>query len=953
MLRISILFFLVFSTLFSQENFPINGVRQTNQTLYAFTNVDIYIDYNTKINNGTLIVFKDKIFDIGKNIKIPKQAQVIDLTGHSICPSFIDIYSEYGQIKTNNESTLSSWNQALKIEFDAVKNFKINKKDAEKFIKNGFGVLNTLRKDGIIRGSSCLLTLSYNNPHESILQNQSSLCLSFKKGNSKTPYPKSLMGSIALIRQAYYDLDWYKNQKKSYNQSLEAFKKKYNQIKIFEVSEYNSIFRAAQIASEFKDNYIYKTAGDEYQRADEIKNLGVKLIVPINFPSISIHNDPYKNLDISLKQLKHVDTAPYNIPILVNKGIDLAITCDGIEDFSKFYKNIRKIISLGLDKSDILKALTYNPANFLNIYNEIGSIEKNKKANFLIFSGDLFSKNFTIHQNWINGQKFDIQNLVDIKLFGKYIFTNSQKDTCKIILKNKKVNFSVKKDTSDYVEIKKYNFTKNRLSFIKDGIFYNGVIVDSIIQGEAYDSLGNWLNWKLVKINDQSKSSKETNKKISKVEHSPILFPNMAYGNTHQPKQESILFKNATIWTNEVRGIIQNCDIAIENGRIISVDKNLDKSIFKSNSEVKIIDASDKHITSGIIDEHSHIAIKNGVNEGTQAVTAEVRIGDVINPNDINIYRQLAGGVTIAQLLHGSANPIGGQSAIIKLKWGEMAEQLKYKHAKPFIKFALGENVKQSNWGHKYKTRFPQTRMGVEQIIYDAFVKAEEYRDKQKEYTKYKNIPKPRRNLELDPLVEILNKERFITCHSYIQSEILMLMHLAERFNFTINTFTHILEGYKVAEKLKEHGANASTFSDWWAYKFEVNDAIPHNAALLTQAGVNTAINSDDAEMGRRLNQEAAKMIKYGNMTQEDAWKSVTLNPAIMLHIDQYVGSLKKNKDADIVIWSSNPLSNYAIVEKTYIEGRCYYSIEKDLEHREKIKKEKARLLHKLSKEDK
>tara|TARA_Y100000589_G_scaffold145041_2_gene138670 strand:- start:945 stop:3806 length:2862 start_codon:yes stop_codon:yes gene_type:complete len=953
MLRISILFFLVFSTLFSQENFPINGVRQTNQTLYAFTNVDIYIDYNTKINNGTLIVFKDKIFDIGKNIKIPKQAQVIDLTGHSICPSFIDIYSEYGQIKTNNESTLSSWNQALKIEFDAVRNFKINKKDAEKFIKNGFGVLNTLRKDGIIRGSSCLLTLSYNNPHESILQNQSSLCLSFKKGSSKTPYPKSLMGSIALIRQAYYDLDWYKNQKNTYNQSMEAFKKKYNQIKIFEVSEYNSIFRAAQIASEFKDNYIYKTAGDEYQRADEIKSLGVKLIVPINFPSISIHNDPYKNLDISLKQLKHVDTAPYNIPILINKGIDLAITCDGIEDFSKFYKNIQKIISLGLDKSDILKALTYNPANFLNIYNEIGSIEKNKKANFLIFSGDLFSKNFTIHQNWINGQKFDIQNLVDIKLFGKYIFTDSQQDTCKIILKNKKVNFSVKKDTSDYVEIKKYNFTKNRLSFIKDGVFYNGVIVDSIIQGEAYDSLGNWLNWKLVKINDQSKSSKETNKKISKVEHSPILFPNMAYGNTHQPKQESILFKNATIWTNEVRGIIQNCDIAIENGRIISVDKNLDKSIFKSNSKVKIIDASDKHITSGIIDEHSHIAIKNGVNEGTQAVTAEVRIGDVINPNDINIYRQLAGGVTIAQLLHGSANPIGGQSAIIKLKWGEMAEQLKYKHAKPFIKFALGENVKQSNWGHKYKTRFPQTRMGVEQIIYDAFVKAEEYRDKQKEYTKYKNIPKPRRNLELDPLVEILNKERFITCHSYIQSEILMLMHLAERFNFTINTFTHILEGYKVAEKLKEHGANASTFSDWWAYKFEVNDAIPHNAALLTQAGVNTAINSDDAEMGRRLNQEAAKMIKYGNMTQEEAWKSVTLNPAIMLHIDQYVGSLKKNKDADIVIWSSNPLSNYAIVEKTYIEGRCYYSIEKDLEHREKIKKEKARLLHKLSKEDK
>ena len=426
----------------------------------------------------------------------------------------------------------------------------------------------------------------------------------------------------------------------------------------------------------------------------------------------------------------------------------------------------------------------------------------------------------------------------------------------------------------------------------------------------------------------------------------------MAYGLEQQPEQKSILFKNATVWTNESRGVINNCDVAIQNGKILSVGQDLSTNIFK-NKNFEIIDLTGKHITCGIIDEHSHIAISGGVNESGQAVTSEVRIGDVINANDINIYRQLAGGVTTAQLLHGSANPIGGQSAVIKLRWGQLAGKLKFKKAKPFIKFALGENVKQSNWGDDKTTRFPQTRMGVEQIVFDRFIQARQYEKEWKEYErmsswKKKKTPQPRKDLELDALVEILNKKRFITCHSYIQSEINMLMHIADSLGFQINTFTHILEGYKVADKLKAHGANASTFSDWWAYKYEVNDAIPYNASLLLKMGVNTSVNSDDAEMGRRLNQEAAKLVKYGGISQEEAWKSVTLNPAKMLHIDQYVGSLRKNKDADIVIWSYNPLSMYSIVEQTYIDGRCYFDIETDLDHREKIKKETARLLKKL-----
>ena len=266
--------------------------------------------------------------------------------------------------------------------------------------------------------------------------------------------------------------------------------------------------------------------------------------------------------------------------------------------------------------------------------------------------------------------------------------------------------------------------------------------------------------------------------------------------------------------------------------------------------------------------------------------------------NDINIYRQLSGGVTTAQLLHGSANPIGGQSAVIKFRWGSAPEEMKLEGADGFIKFALGENVKQSNWGDFERIRFPQTRMGVEQVFYDHFHQAKAYEQAWKEYNTLSLSEKrrtiaPREDLEMNTLVEILNKERFITCHSYVQSEINMLMKVADSMGFTLNTFTHILEGYKVADKMKEHGAGGSTFSDWWAYKFEVNDAIPYNAALLQDMGVLTAINSDDAEMARRLNQEAAKAVKYGKATEEEAWKMVTLNPAKLLHIDHLVGSIK------------------------------------------------------------
>ena len=429
---------------------------------------------------------------------------------------------------------------------------------------------------------------------------------------------------------------------------------------------------------------------------------------------------------------------------------------------------------------------------------------------------------------------------------------------------------------------------------------------------------------------DDKKEDKNNAEKVS-----PITYPNKAFGFAELPKQETLLFKNATVWTNEKDGVLNNTDVLIKNGKIAKIGQNL------SDSSATVIDATGKHLTAGVIDEHSHIAAAS-INEGGQNSSAEVTIEDVVDDTDIDIYRNLAGGVTSIQILHGSANPIGGRSAIIKLKWGETANNLIYNNSPKFIKFALGENVKQSNW--ESYSRFPQTRMGVEQLFIDYFSRA-------KEYDALKKSGKPyRKDLEMETLAEILNKERFISCHSYVQSEINMLMKVADKFNFNINTFTHILEGYKVADKMKAHGVGGSTFSDWWSYKYEVNDAIPYNAAIMHDAGVTVAINSDDAEMSRRLNQEAAKSVKYGGISEEEAWKFVTLNPAKLLHIDDRVGSIKVGKDADVVLWTDHPLSIYAKAEKTIIEGVTYFDLKRDELMRDAIMREKSDLINEMLK---
>ena len=932
----------------AQEYFPNNeSVQNKNNNFTAFTNAKIFVTPTQVIEKGTLIIQNGKVIGAGVDLQIPKNCKIVNLEGKYVYPSFIDIYTSFGIEKPKKSTTSDGdsydtkrigyyWNESIKSEVNAFENFNYDQTKAEEYLKAGFGVVGTHVQDGVARGSGTLIALNNSDKSLRLLSNKISNHFGFTRSmTTNQSYPSSLMGMMALLRQMYLDMNWYKNgNSKTKDASLEALINNQNLVQIFTTEDKLNSVRAAKIAKEFRLNYVLKGGGNEFERIDEIKNTNSKFIIPINFPEAYDVSNSFLSDQIDLSDLRFWNQAPTNLKVLSDNNVVFALTTDKLKKTEDFRVNLLKAIKYGFDKTKALEALTTIPASIMGKSNEIGSLNKGSFANFVITSGAIFDEKTVLYENWVQGNKFVVNDMTTIDIRGNYDLTidtntykwkidgeiatpkseitdvNSKKINSKITIAANWITASMKSNDS-------INDRFSRLS----GYIENA----QKLSGKAILANGKEVKWAAIKtspflvVKDSSKADKP-NLVL------PVTFPNIAYGNNKKPSQQTILFKNATVWTNEKEGILVDTDVLVKDGKIAAIGKNIEDS-----NAVKI-DTKGKHLTSGIIDEHSHIAISKGVNEGGHNSSAEVTIQDVVNSEDINIYRDLAGGVTTSQLLHGSANPIGGCSAIVKWKWGLSADEMLYKNQPKFIKFALGENVKQSNMSRS-SNRFPQSRMGVEQVFTDYFQRAKEYDLTWKAYNSNPKKDKsnaPRVDLELQNIAEIINKERFITCHSYVQSEILMMMNVAEKFNFRVNTFTHILEGYKVADRMKEHGVGASTFSDWWAYKFEVNDAIPYNGAIMHNQGLLVAFNSDDAEMSRRLNQEAGKAVKYGNVPEVEAWKFVTLNPAKLLHIDDKVGSIKVGKDADVVLWSANPLSIYAKAEKTLIEGVVYYDIAKD-----------------------
>ena len=953
---------------------PQNGVVSSTPQCIAFTNAKIYVSPQQIIEEGTILIKNDKIVSVGKKVKIPSNAIVIDCSNKVIIPSFIELYSNLGLVsKPKNEKSGSGayyWNETIHPEYDASKDFQIDSKSADNLIKMGFGLALTHQQDGIVRGSAAFISLGNSDVNKQLIQSQAGIVYSFNKGNSSNSYPSSQMGAIALLRQAFYDLEFYHSTTPvERNISLEEWKKKLVLPGFFKSEDKWEILRADKIAKEFNQSWNYIGTGKEYAWLPSSKKLNGTVIIPINYPDAYDVKDPYIAKQIPLSDLKHWELAPSNAKILSENNISFAFTADGISKPELFWTNLRKTLSRGSTVEQVLSALTTKPAEILGMSQQLGDLNAGKLASFVVYSDDPFLKDGSVLSSWILGKEQVVTNEIQNDIRGTYVLTVAKKEytfeltggkekpngkltsykttvdsktnlsrndtiyqTMQVVLRDNDVVFQFNLDDNNFSG----NLSLHGKPMGKDG---------GIIEGDALLPDGRFVYFAATRTKISKDKDEKAEFKIDSSFIGDVWFPNMGFGSDTLPKSNSFVFEHVTAWTNEEEGIVSDVSVVIENGKIKYVGK--DKINYPKNAIV--IDGSGKHLTNGIIDEHSHIAISKGVNEGSQAITAEVSIADVVNSDDINIYRQLAGGVTSAQLLHGSANPIGGQSALIKLKWGHRPEDLLIKNAPGFIKCALGENVKQSNWGDYNTSRFPQTRMGVEQVFYDGFHRARKY---QKEWESYqlKGGVKPRKDLELEVLSQILAQKRFITCHSYVQSEINMLMHVADSMGIRINTFTHILEGYKLADKMKKHGVGGSTFSDWWAYKFEVNDAIPYNAKLMADQGVVVSINSDDAEMGRRLNQEAAKSIKYGGMSEVEAWKMVTLNPAKLLHLDDRLGSIKNGKDADLVLWDSNPLTTTAKVDLTMIDGAIFFERKEDEILQKRNDTERARIISKMLK---
>jgi imidazolonepropionase-like amidohydrolase len=988
-------FFLSFSFAIAQTTFPANDVADPRNNVFAFTNATIVKDGTTTLTNATLVIREGKIISAGNNVDVPKDAVIIDCKGKYIYPSFIDIYSDYGipvaertrngfdfraptQMNSNTKGAYD-WNQAIKPETDASKIFAADDGKAKPLRDLGFGTVLTHEKDGIARGTGVIVTLANEKENLVIVKEKASAHYSLSKGNSTQSYPGSLMGVIALLRQTYLDGQWYKSKpaKEGLNLSLQAWNDNQSLPQIFEANDKWNDVRADRIGDEFGVQYIIKGGGNEYQRIDDIAATKASFILSLNYPQAMDVEDPNDARFVSLADMKHWELAPTNPAAFEKANITFCLTTADLKDVKQFTANLRKAFDNGLSEAKAFDALTKIPATLLNVYDKVGSLDAGKLANFLITSGPIFNEKTVIIQNWIQGKKYgvkedewnDVKGIYNLTLTSangtsNYVLDVKSNSSASVIAKDTlttkfnydgkliALSFSAqaerKRSMRDTTE-KNAASPRRRSGGERTGASFllSGVSNGDVWNGNGEDSAGNRITW-TANFSKASPSTTDTAKKKFPPHVGKIIYPFDGYGWDELPKQENILIKNATVWTSEQEARLENTDVLVKNGKIVQVGKNL------SDASAKTIDGTGKYLTAGIIDEHSHIAAAS-INEGAHSVTSEVRIGDNLNPEDISIYRELSGGVTSAHILHGSANSIGGQTQLIKLRWGVDDEGLKFKNWDPFIKFALGENVKRTT--SQNNNRFPDTRMGVEEVMMDAFTRAKDYENEMKAAdanNKKKGASTTvRRDLQLDALVEILNKKRFITCHSYVQSEITALMRVADKFGFTVNTFTHILEGYKVADKMKAHGSNASTFSDWWAYKTEVQDAIAYNATIMQKVGLNVCINSDDAEMARRLNQEAAKSVKYGGMSEDDAWKMVTINPAKALHVSDRTGSIKVGKDADLVLWSDNPLSIYAKPLTDIIDGTIYYDVERDMMLRKHISEERNHLIQKMLAEKK
>jgi len=955
MMKIKTILFLSILSILTAQVGPAKALHRNPPRAWALTNATVHASPGKTIEDGTVVMRDGIITAVGAKVKIPKQATIIDMDGKHIYAGFIESWLDVKTVKKDT-SLQANWNSNMRAYLKGADLFHPKEKSLKELHGLGFTTAHVTPKGGIFQGSSGLVQLGQ---IPKVLSNNVAQVVEYAaSGWGAKEYPTSLLGAIAFIRQGFLDADWYSksqailakypdgNEPIQADRSLEELSnaKRNRQPFVFRTGNELYIDRSSNIAEEFELNLWIMGNGYEYRRIEEMP--ASFMIVPLNFPAKPEVADPQNALQYSTEQLKHWDMAPDNAAKLADAGFQFALTSAELKDKKDFRKNLSPAVNRGLDESAALAALTTNPAKEFGQAKRLGKVAPGFIANLVVTDGNYFDKKSKVQSVWIDGNEYEVAPDPLVDAAGDWtLIEGSNSWTLSVKADGGSLNVDEKK-----LKLANYKLDQDRISFsvnadtiLQKGVTrFKGTITGGKATGYVFYPDGSSSGWTAVL--DSVKAEKGKKSKKESASNLSLVFPEGAYGlDSDVPNPRTILINDATIWTSGPKGVLKEWDILLQDGKVKKIARNI--SLPRGNALV--INGKGKHVTPGLIDAHSHMAGES-INEGFQNVTAEVRMRDVIDPNDVAMYRALAGGLTTINLLHGSANPIGGQNVVMKLRWGSFSNDLILKHAPQGIKFALGENVKRKrSYG-----RYPETRMGVEQVIRDAFTAARDY---QKTWDTYKKDVKlqrssmpPRRDLELDAMVEIMEGKRLVHSHSYRQDEILMLTRIAEDFGFRMATFQHVLEGYKVAERLAEHGAGASTFSDWWAYKYEVVDAIPYNGTLMTNAGVTVSFNSDSDELARRMNLEAAKAVKYGGLDEAEALKFVTINPAKQLKIDKHVGSLELGKDADFVVWSGHPLSTYSICEQTWLDGKQYFSLEQDQYYRERDSKVRNDLIQKI-----
>ena len=883
---------------------------------YAIEDVRVEVGDGTVLERATVVVENGTITAVAEGAQVPAHAWVIDGEGLTVFPGLIDALgnlpspgrggggppaaSAPAGHRPRPEQRLSRgpedrpattpWKRAsddLKLDAEAVSTWR----------QAGFTAIAARPGEGLFPGRPSMVNLGDPgaDPEHQVVAPELGQMVSFDTRGRFGTYPGALMGKIAYLRQLFFDAGHYAAAGAAYEQDPAGWRRpdfdrtlaplaaaaSGSERVLMPGSSAAEIERALSLGGELGLDFMIYGGQEAYRLAADLAAARVPLLIDVDWPAPlpACERDP--DADRPLRQLLHERLAPTTPVELADAGAVFALSSGGAKSPDEFFAGVRRAIEGGLEPARALTALTRDTAAIYGLSDRMGTVAVGLSADLVLADGYPWQESTRVEAVFVDGRRYVSEDAGE---------TDSDAD-------------EGDGDSGEAAEAEPAAEAEEAAPGGPRGRRGRG--------GEAKDAPA---PLRLAEVAEKYES-------LAGEAGVPMTGP--------YREDDVLAIVGGTVLTMAGE-TIEGGTVVVRDGRIAAVGRRA-----RTPRGAHVIDAAGGFVIPGIIDAHSHIAAEGGINEGSLAVTAMVRVADVVDPTDIGIYRALAGGVTTVNVLHGSANPIGGQNQVLKLRWGQDADGMRFEGAPAGIKFALGENPKRSrSFGQQGPRRYPASRMGVIDVIRQAFTEAAGYRDAHRRHGEAESAGgrsrPPARDLELEALVEVLEGTRLVHAHSYRADEILQLLRLAEDFGFRIATLQHVLEGYRVADEIAAHGAGASTFSDWWAYKVEAYEAIPYNAALMTDRGVLVSINSDDAEEMRHLNHEAAKTVKWGGLSDEQALALVTINPARQLRIDDRVGSIEVGKDADLVVYDRHPLSSYAVVQTTLVDGKVYFDRELD-----------------------